>query len=89
MRTTRRRYSVDFKAKVALEALRDALMRYGTPEIFNMDRGSQFTKPRFTVVLERRQIRISMDGRGRWPYRVFIECLWRSLKYECIYLHAF
>jgi putative transposase len=64
-------------------------MRYGTAEIFNMDRGSQFTTPLFTVVLERRQIRISMGGHGRWPYRVFIERLWRWLKYECVYLHAF
>jgi putative transposase len=62
MRTTRRRYSADLKTKVALEVLRDALMRYGTAEIFNMNRGSQFTTPQFTVVLERRQIRISMDG---------------------------
>ncbi len=76
-------------AEFCIEALRDALMRYGTPEIFNTDQGSQFTTPRFTGILEERQIRISMDGRGRWLDNVFIERLWRSLKYECVYLHAF
>jgi transposase InsO family protein len=66
-RTTRRRHSADSKAKAALEALRDALMRYGTAEIFNTDRASQFTTPQFTVVLERRQIRISIDGTVAGP----------------------
>ena len=71
------------------EALKEALARYGTPEIFNTDQGSQFTTSRFTEMLQGRQIRISMDGRGRWMDNVFIEWLWRSLKYECVYLHAF
>jgi putative transposase len=55
----------------------------------NTDQGSQFTSPRFTAVLRDAEVRISMDGRGRWMDNVFIERLWRSLKYECIYLHAF
>jgi len=71
------------------EALQEALIRYGASDIFNTDQGSQFTTPRFTEVLEKRQIRISMDGRGRWLDNMFIERLWRSLKYECVYLHAF
>ncbi|ETC99253.1 transposase, partial [Asaia sp. SF2.1] len=63
--------------------------RSGAPEIFNTDQGSQFTTPRFTEALEKRPISISLDGRGRWLDNVFIERLWRSLKYECVYLHAF
>jgi putative transposase len=65
------------------------LKRFGRPEIFNTDQGSQFTSPRFTGVLQDAGARISMDGRGRWMDNVFIERLWRSLKYECVYLHAF
>ncbi len=76
---------VDF----CLESLEEALIRYGTPEIFNTDQGSQFTCQRFTSVLKERGIQISMDGRGRWMDNVFIERLWRSVKYECVYLHAF
>ena len=72
-----------------IEALEDALASYGRPEIFNSDQGSQFTSPQFTKVLRDAEIRISMDGKGRWMDNVFIERLWRSLKYECIYLHAF
>jgi putative transposase len=72
-----------------IEALEDALGRYGRPEIFNTDQGSQFTSPQFTKVLRDPGIRISMDGKGRWMDNVFIERLWRSLKYECVYLHAF
>jgi putative transposase len=76
---------VDF----CLEALEEALARYGRPEIFNTDQGSQFTSPRFTGVLTEAGIRVPMDGRGRWRDNVFIERLWRSLKYECVYLNAF
>ena len=76
---------VDF----CIEALEEALARFGRPEIFNSDQGSQFTSPRFTEVLPAAGVRISMDGRGRWMDNVFIERLWRSLKYECVYLHAF
>ena len=72
-----------------IEALEDALARHGRPEIFNSDQGSQFTSPQFTKVLRDAKIRISMDGKGRWMDNVFIERLWRSLKYECVYLHAF
>ena len=72
-----------------IEALEEALGQFGRPEIFNTDQGSQFTSPQFTGVLRDAGIRISMDGRGRWMDNVFIERLWRSLKYECVYLHAF
>jgi putative transposase len=71
------------------EALEEALARHGRPEIFNTDQGSQFTSPRFTRILREAGIRMSMDGRGRWMKNVFIERLWCSLKYECVYLHAF
>jgi putative transposase len=72
-----------------IEALEEAMARFGRPEIFNTDQGSQFTSPRFTTVLQQAGVRTSMDGRGRWMDNVFIERLWRSLKYECVYLHAF
>ena len=71
-----------------LEAVGQAL-RTATPQIWNTDQGSQFTSPRFTEVLKDAGVRISMDGRGRWMDNVFIERLWRSMKYECVYLHAF
>ena len=71
------------------EALQEALGQHGTPEIFNTDQGSQFTSLAFTQMLTDANVRISMDGRGRWMDNVFIERLWRSLKYECVYLHAF
>ena len=83
------RVSNTLDVEFCLEALEEALARFGQPEIFNTDQGSQFTSPRFTGVLQRAGVRISMDGRGRWMDNVFIERLWRSLKYECIYLHAF
>ena len=62
---------------------------YGRPDIFNTGQGRQVTSPRFTGLLTAAGIRVSMDGRGRWMDNVFIERLWRSLKYECVYLHAF
>ena len=62
---------------------------FGRPEIFNTDQGSQFTSPRVHRGAGDTGVRISMDGRGRWMDNVFIERLWRSLKYECVYLHAF
>ena len=83
------RVSNTMDVEFCLEALEEALARFGNPEIFNTDQGSQFTSPRFTAVLRDAEVRISMDGRGRWMDNVFIERLWRSLKYECIYLHAF
>lgn len=72
-----------------IEALEEALAEFGRPEIFNTDQGSQFTSPRFTGVLLAAGVRISMDRRGRWMDNEFIERLWRSLKYECVCLHAF
>ena len=72
-----------------IEALNEAIDRYGTPEIFNTDQGSQFTSKAFTGVLKQHNIRISMDGKGRWIDNVFIERLWRSVKYEEVYLHAY
>ena len=72
-----------------IEALNDAIDRYGAPEIFNTDQGSQFTSKAFTGVLKQHNIRISMDGKGRWIDNVFIERLWRSVKYEEVYLHAY
>lgn len=72
-----------------IEALKEALERYGKPEIFNSDQGSQFTSPQFTSILLQNDIAISMDGKGRAIDNVFIERLWRSVKYECLYLHRF
>jgi putative transposase len=72
-----------------MEALEEALARNGKPTIFNTDQGSQFTSLPFTHMLTAADIQISMDGRGRWMDNVFIERLWRSLKYECVYLHVF
>ena len=77
------------EVEFCLEVLEEAMARFGRPEIFNTDQGSQFTSPRFTGLLQQAGVRISMDGRGRWMDNVFIERLWRSLKYECVYLHAF
>jgi len=83
------RLSNTMDAEFCVAALEEALARFARPEIFNSDQGSQFTSPRFTEVLTEAGVRISMDGRGRWMDNVFIERLWRSLKYECVYLHAF
>ena len=83
------RLSNTIDARFCVEALNDALARYGTPEIFNTDQGSQFTSSDFTGVLKDAEVAISMDGRGRCMDNIFIERLWRSLKYECVYLHAF
>ncbi len=69
--------------------LEEALARYGKPEIFNTDQGSQFTSMAFTSVLLREEIAISMDGRGAWRDNVIVERLWRSVKYEEVYLHAY
>ncbi len=83
------RLSNTMDATFCVEALKEALTRFGRPEIFNTDQGSQFTSADFTGVLRDAEVRISMDGRGRWMDNVFIERLWRSLKYECVYLNAF
>jgi len=76
-------------ASFCIEALQEALMKYGTPEIFNTDRGSQFTVSDFIELLSSRDIRISMDGKGRWLDNVIIERLWKSVKYEDVYLTAY
>lgn len=83
------RTSNTLSADFCIEALNEALAKYGCPEIFNTDQGAQFTCAEFTGGLEAHGIRISMDGRGRWVDNVFVERLWRSLKYEEIYLHAY
>ncbi|MDA7423076.1 IS3 family transposase [Tritonibacter multivorans] len=83
------RLSNSMDAGFCVEALKDALARYGPPEIFNTDQGSQFTSTDFTDVLRDAKVKISMDGRGRWIDNRMIERLWRSLKYECVYLNAF
>ena len=83
------RLSSTMDADFCVSALEEALAKYGKPDIFNTDQGSQFTSFAFTNVLRESGIRISMDGRGRWLDNVFIERLWRSLKYECVYLNAF
>ena len=83
------RLSNTMDADFCVAALEEALAKNGKPDIFNTDQGSQFTSFAFTNVLRENGIRISMDGRGRWLDNVFIERLWRSLKYECVYLNAF
>jgi len=83
------RLSNTMETQFCIEALEEALARHGVPGIFNTDQGSQFTSLEFTAVLKAHGINISMDGKGRWMDNVFIERLWRSLKYECVYLHAF
>ncbi len=72
-----------------IEALSEAIDRYGTPEIFNTDQGSQFTSDDFTEVLKDHGIKISMDGKGRWIDNVFIERLWRSVKYQDVYIKEY
>ena len=72
-----------------LEAVQEALARYGTPEIFNTDQGCQFTSLEFTGLLKVHGIQISMDGIGCWRDNVFVERLWKSIKYKEVYLHAY
>jgi putative transposase len=72
-----------------LDAVREAITRYGRPEIFNTDQGSQFTSTEFTQLLKDHGIRISMDGKGCWRDNIFVERLWRTVKYEEVYLHAY
>jgi putative transposase len=83
------RLSNTLDASFCVEALNEALARYGTPEIFNTDQGSQFTSDDFIGVLEGRGINISMDGKGSWMDNVFIERLWWSVKYQDVYLKAY
>jgi len=83
------RLSNTLDSSFCVDALEEALSRFPAPEIFNTDQGAQFTSDAFTRVLRGREIRISMDGRGRCLDNVFVERLWRSLKYEEVYLHAY
>jgi putative transposase len=76
-------------ADFCIEALQEALARFPKPEIFNTDQGCQFTSVEFTETLTKAGVKISMDGRGRWRDNIIVERLWRSLKYECIYLNAY
>ena len=83
------RLSITLEVEFCLDAVEDALARYGRPEIFNTDQGSQFTSAAFTSLLLDNTIAISMDGRGSWRDNVFVERLWRSVKYEEVYLRAY
>src|ERR1022692_1193757 len=83
------RLSITMEAEFCIEALDEALARHGRPDIFNTDQGSQFTSASFTGVLLKAGIAISMDGKGSWRDNVFVERLWRSVKYEEVYLKAY
>jgi len=83
------RVSITMDVHFCIEALEEAMVRFGPPEIMNTDQGSQFTSLAFTSLLKEHDIRISMDGKGAWRDNVFIERLWRSVKYEEVYLHAY
>ncbi len=83
------RLSITMEAAFCVETLEDALARHGKPDIFNTDQGSQFTGSAFTGVLAHNDIAISMDGKGAWRDNVFVERLWRSVKYEEVYLKAY
>jgi putative transposase len=83
------RVSITLEAGFCIEAVEEALAKHGTPEIFNTDQGSQFTSSDFIKVLAAREIRISMDGKGSWRDNVFVERLWRTIKYEEVYLRAY
>ena len=83
------RVSITMEASFCIETLQEALATHGQPEIFNTDQGSQFTCEAFTDVLTANEIRISVDGKGAWRDNVFVERLWRTVKYEEVYLHAY
>ena len=83
------RVSITMDTAFCIEALEEACALHGQPEIFNTDQGSQFTREAFTDELKARGIKISMDGKGSWRDNVFVERLWRSIKYEEVYLHAY
>ncbi len=83
------RLSNTLDSDFCVEALEEALQRFGTPEIFNTDQGAQFTSEAFTGILQQAGVVISMDGKGRWIDNVFVERLWRSVKYEDVYLKAY
>ena len=83
------RLSITLETEFCIDAVREALARHGKPEIFNTDQGSQFTSAAFTGMLQEQAIAISMDGRGAWRDNVFVERLWRTVKYEEVYLRAY
>lgn len=83
------RLSITMDTALCIEAVEDAMARFGKPEIFNTDQGSQFTSREFTGLLIAADIRISMDGKGAWRDNVFVERLWKSVKYEEVYLRAY
>ena len=83
------RLSNTLTADFCVEALQEAMARFGKPEIFNTDQGSQFTSDEWIKVLDNAKVAVSMDGKGRWIDNVFIERLWRSVKYEEVYLHGY
>jgi putative transposase len=83
------RVSITLEADFCIEAVEEALACHGNPEIFNTDQGSQFASTDFLKVLIAREIKISMDGKGAWRDNVFVERLWRSIKYEEVYLRAY
>jgi putative transposase len=83
------RLSITMEVAFCIEAAEEALAKYGKPEIFNTDQGSQFTGAAFTGLLLKNDVAVSMDGRGAWRDNVFVERLWRSVKYEEVYLRAY
>lgn len=83
------RVSITMDSAFCVEALQEALEKHGSPSVFNTDQGSQFTAEAFTGVLKERSIAISMDGKGAWRDNVFVERLWRTVKYEEVYLRAY
>ena len=82
------RVSITLEADFCIDAVEEALAKHGTPEIFNTDQGSQFTSTEFIKVLASREIKISMDAKGAWRDKVFVERLWRTIKYAEVYLRA-
>ncbi len=88
-RVLSRRLSITLEVNFCIEGIEKALVRHGKPDIFNTDQGSQFTSIAFTQVLKDAKIAISMDGKGAWRDNVFVKRLWRTIKYEKIYLHAY
>jgi len=88
-RVLAQRLSITMEADFCVEALQEAIAKYGPPEIMNTDQGSQFTGAEFIGELHKHGIQISMDGRGQWRDNVFVERLWKSVKYEDVYLKAY
>jgi putative transposase len=83
------RLSISMTTDFCIEAVEEAIRRHGQPEIFNTDQGSQFTSTEFVGLIQGHGIQVSMDGKGRWVDNVFVERLWKSVKYEEVYLHAY